>query len=61
MNFWIGVAFFCLSDTCAFWKADQNFYSKEKCEARVEFVMKEVTDAGGIANGVCLPIKPGQA
>ena len=60
MNFWIGVAFFCVNDTCAFWKADQNFYKKEECEARVAYVIKTVEEKSGIADGVCFPIKPGQ-
>ena len=57
MNFWIGVAFFCMGENCAFWKADQNFYNKDECEAKVRYVINGVEEAGGIGDGVCLPVK----
>jgi hypothetical protein len=60
MNFWIAVAFFCINDSCAFWKADENFYSQEKCEAKVMEIINAVEKNKGVADGVCLPIKPGQ-
>lgn len=60
MNFFIGVAFFCMGENCAFWKADENFYKEEECKARVMEVIKGVEEAGGVGDGVCLPVKPGQ-
>jgi len=55
MTMWIAVAFFCVGGDCAFWKADENYYSQEKCEAKVKDVLKALGDSA--VDGVCLPVK----
>lgn len=55
MNIWIAAAFFCVGGECAFWKANENYYSQEKCEAKVKEVLTSLGD--NAVDGVCLPVK----
>ena len=56
MNFFIAVVFFCAGE-CAFFKATENYYSIEKCQQKVQAVMKELESKGIESEGTCLRIK----
>jgi hypothetical protein len=58
MKFWIAVVVFCSNGQCAFWKADENFYSEKECNvAAIGFMTKADQELDlQFMEGVCLPV-----
>ena len=56
MNFFLAVIFFCSNGQCYFWKSDELFYDKDKCQATLEAASKALEDQKIKNQGVCLPL-----
>lgn len=57
MSFWVGVVFFCLPGDCAFWKAEEVFDTKAKCEKALDKALDVFENHSEIASGACLQIR----
>jgi hypothetical protein len=57
VNFWVAVVFFCLPGDCSFWKAEQVFDSKTRCEEVVSDALDVFQENAEVAAGACLKIR----
>ena len=57
MSIWIAVVFFCAGSECAFWKAEELFKSKDRCENTLFAAMDKLESKGTEAAGACMNIK----
>lgn len=57
MNFFVGVIFFCLPGDCAFWKSEELFDTRAKCEAALIKALDTFEKHADVASGACLQIR----
>lgn len=57
MNFYIAVVFFCIPGDCSFWKAEQVFDSKARCEEVVSDALDVFHENAEVAAGACLQVR----
>lgn len=57
MSFWVGVVFFCLPGDCAFWKAEEVFDTKAKCEKALDKALDTFEKHADVASGACLQVR----
>jgi hypothetical protein len=57
VNFWVGVVFFCFSGECAFWKSEEIFDTKVKCEKALDKALDTFEKHTDVSFGTCLQIR----
>ena len=56
MSFWIAVVFFCNDTGCFFWRANERFDSKVRCERVVKDSIETMAPAVKALDGTCMEI-----
>lgn len=60
MSFYIAVLFFCINESCIFYKEDQIFHDERSCYSVVTARVKELGDQKINAHGACMEMIMGK-
>jgi|LauGreDrversion4_2_1035121.scaffolds.fasta_scaffold434181_3 hypothetical protein len=60
MSFYIAVLFFCVNESCIFYKEDQIFQDERSCYSVVTARVKELSDKNISSHGVCMEMMMGK-